>query len=98
MSGFQGDPVYVIAVVSLFILAIIPAKIANKKGYSFLAYYIFGIFFFLFALFISLILKNKNQEHVRGVQVENIEKYEQMYERGEISYNDFVAKKKLLGK
>lgn len=98
MYGFRGEPVYVIAVIFLLILAIIPAKIAAKKGYSFLAYYIFGIFFFLLALFTSLILKNKNQKHVQGVQVENIEKYEQMYERGEISYSDFVAKKKMLEK
>lgn len=98
MYGYHDGLIYTSALIILCILAFIPAKIAQKKGYSFLAYYIFGILSFLFALFVSLILKNKNQEHTQGMQIEDIEKYEQMYERGEISYNDFVAKKRSLGK
>lgn len=82
----------------VLILAAAPAKIAQMKGYSFLLYYIFGILCFLLALVVSLILKDKNQKHIRVNQAESIEMYEQKYERGEISYNDFVAKKKELEK
>ncbi len=98
MYSYQVGFIEVLAVVSLLILAILPAKIAQRKGYSFFIYYIFSICCFLFALFISLILENKNKKHTRANQTEKIEMYEQKYERGEISYSDFVSKKRELEK
>lgn len=41
-------------------LAFIPAQIAEKKGYSKIAFWIFGLFFFLPALIVALILKDRN--------------------------------------
>lgn len=98
MYSFQAGPITIMAIVFLLILAIIPAKIAEKKGYSFLFHYILGILFFGFELILSLCLKNKNKKHVQVDQTESIEMYEQKYERGEISYSDFVSKKKQLQK
>lgn len=87
----------VICFVILLILAFIPAKIAEKKGYSFAFYYIFSICFFPVALISILIKKNKNKKHTTG-DFETLENYEQMLERGEISYKEFTAKKKELEK
>lgn len=98
MYGNEVGPIQVFAVVILLILAVVPAKLAQKKGYSFLFYYIFSIFFFPVAMVTSLILKDKNEKHMRVNQAESIEMYEQRYERGEISYNDFVAMKRALEK
>lgn len=97
MGGFEMGPVSAVALVILLILAFVPAKIAQKKGYSFAFYYIFGVLFFLFALIMSLIIKDRNEKHTFG-DVETIEKYEQMLERGEISYKEFTAKKRELEK
>ncbi len=85
------------ALVILLIFSYIPAKIAEKKGYSFAFFYVFGIFFFPVALATSLVKPNKNKKHTFG-DVETIEKYEQMLERGEITYKEFTAKKKELEK
>ncbi len=97
-GGYSNDVgmIQVLAIVFLLLLAVVPAKIAQTKGYSFLFYYIFSVCFFLFALVVSLILKNKNEKHTQMGQTETIEMYEQKYERGEISYNDFVSKKREL--
>ena len=40
-------------------LAFIPANIAKKKGYSFGGFWVFGFFFFLIALIVSLCLNYK---------------------------------------
>lgn len=87
----------VICCVILLILAFIPAKIAKNKGYSFAFYYIFSIFFFPVALITSLMKKNRNTKHTSG-DFKTLENYEQMLERGEISYKEFTAKKKELEK
>ena len=48
-------------------LALIPAFISKKKGRSFLVFYIFGLFFFVGALIVSVALGDvKNEEKVSG--------------------------------
>lgn len=97
MFPFQND-VQVFGFITLLLIAMIPAKIASKKGYNFLTYYILGCLFLPVTIVTVLLMKNKNKKHTQDDQTENIEMYEKMYERGEISYNDFVAKKKSLEK
>lgn len=50
---------FIALVIIIFLLALIPANIGKKKGYSFAVFYVFGVFAFLPALIVSLIVKNK---------------------------------------
>jgi hypothetical protein len=40
-------------------LAFIPARIAGRKGYSALAFYVFGFFLFLPALIVAIVIRDK---------------------------------------
>lgn len=52
----------VLGLAIIFALAYIPANIAKKKGYGFAGFYLFGLFFFLIALIVSLCLSDKKQQ------------------------------------
>ncbi len=88
-------------------LAIIPAKIASKKGYSFGGFYILGIFFFLIALIVALCLNDKNSqleimqntinskmEHISSA--DEIKKYSDLLAQGAITQEEFDNIKKQL--
>ena len=47
-------------VVIVAALAFIPASIASKKGYSAGGFYVFGLCFFLIALIVALVIKDKS--------------------------------------
>src|ERR671931_86123 len=57
-SGAAGGIILVWFLV-LFGLAFIPATIASNKGYSGVGFYFFGLFFFLPALIVALLMKTK---------------------------------------
>jgi ribosomal protein S14 len=42
--------------IPLLLLALIPAKIASNKGYSFAAFYIFGVFLWLVAIIVAAVI------------------------------------------
>ena len=48
-------------------LAFIPAFIAKKKGYSSVGFYFFGLFLFIPALIVALVIRDKNEEQQRFV-------------------------------
>lgn len=52
-----------VEVLLIFVLAIgvslIPAFIASKKGYSFVGFWLFGVFFFVVALVVALVISPK---------------------------------------
>ncbi len=50
---------FISLVIIIFLLALIPANIGKKKGYSFAVFYAFGVFAFLPAIITSLILKKR---------------------------------------
>ncbi len=50
-----GLPELVI-MIAPFLLAIIPAKIAEKKGHSFVGFYVFGLLLWPIALIVSLVI------------------------------------------
>lgn len=50
---------WVIGLVALFFLAIIPSKIAKKKGYSGVGFYWFGVAAFVPAIIVASVLKDK---------------------------------------
>jgi hypothetical protein len=55
----SSDAALVIFLIVLLGLGFIPASIANSKGYTAVGFYFFGLFFFLPALIVVLILPNK---------------------------------------
>ena len=52
--------VYGVFFFASFFLAIIPSKIAKKKGYSGVGFYFFGLFAFVPAIIVASVLRNKN--------------------------------------
>lgn len=52
---------WIIAVLIYVIAAFIPARIASKKGYNALLFYIYGLLIFVIALLHSIILKDKSK-------------------------------------
>ena len=53
------------------LLAILPAKIANSKGYSAVGYYFFGLLFFLPALIVVLCVEDRNEVAQRETMYQN---------------------------
>lgn len=45
-----------------FLLALIPAIIARGKGRSFVGFWLFGVFFFLIALIVSLVITDGRRD------------------------------------
>jgi predicted secreted protein len=52
----------VIFLIFFILIALWPASIAHKKGYSFIGFYILSIFFWWITLFVVLVLKDKNEK------------------------------------
>ena len=52
--------IWVIAIAACFVLAIIPSKIAKRKGYSGVGFYFFGLAALVPAIIVASVLRNKN--------------------------------------
>lgn len=62
------DPVLAVATISWLIFAIIwiaiafwPARVAGRKGHSFIGYFIFSLFFFPAALLVAYIVRPRRR-------------------------------------
>lgn len=86
-----GQPEITIILVILLLLAIIPARIARKKGYSFGGFYAFGVFFWLIALIVALCIKDKNAGNSQELL-----NYKKLLDEGAITQAEFDAKKEQL--
>ena len=75
----------------LLLLAIIPARIAKKKGYSFPLFYVFGVFFWLVALIVSLVMPDKNANNAS-----ELVSYKKLLDEGVITQEEFDKKKREL--
>jgi hypothetical protein len=51
----------VVGLVFLLVIALVPAVIAQRKGLGFWTYYVFGVLFWVAAVPVALLLKNKRQ-------------------------------------
>ena len=120
MNGMQGttpsSAIYstlIIESIVLFVIlavkvgiALIPANIAKKKGYSFAGFFILGIFFFWIGLIISLCLDDKTvqpnsiiiqkPDNYSSSAADEIKKFKELMDSGVISSEEFEAKKKEL--
>lgn len=103
----------IIEIIVLFVIlavkvgiALIPANIAKKKGYSFAGFFIMGIFFFLLGLIVSLCLDDKTvqpndiiiqkPDNYNSSVADEIKKFKELMDNGVISSEEFEAKKKEL--
>ena len=103
----------IIEIIVLFVIlavkvgiALIPANIAKKKGYSFAGFFIMGIFFFLIGLIVSLCLDDKTvqpndiiiqkPDNYNSSVADEIKKFKELMDNGVISSEEFEAKKKEL--
>lgn len=78
------------------LLAIIPARIAKSKGYSFGGFYAFGLFLFPFALVTAIVMRCKNDQAVSSA--DEIAKYKKLMDDGVITAEEFEMKKSALMK
>ncbi|MBR0403791.1 MAG: SHOCT domain-containing protein [Eggerthellaceae bacterium] len=81
-----GSVVFVL-ILSL-LLAVIPARIAKGKGYSFGGFYVFGFFFFIIALIVALVMKDKNES-----KPDQLLQYKKLLDEGVITQEEFDKKK-----
>ena len=76
------------------LLGVVPARIAKKKGYSFAGFYLFGLFLFIPAVIVALILTDRNAaEAPASSAADEIAKYKQLLDSGAITEQEFEAKK-----
>ena len=86
MKIFGMDLFSVSLLIIVLLLAIIPARIAKGKGYSFGGFYAFGAFFFPIALIVSLLM---NPKHTAN----DLLAYKQLLDQGAITKAEFEQKK-----
>lgn len=78
----------------LFIILPIPARIASKKGYSYIGFLVFAIFFYPIALIVALIIDDKISYKSESDKAEALLKYKQLLDEGAITQEEFDKKKK----
>lgn len=71
------------------LLAIIPARIARNKGYSFAGFYIFGVVLFIAALIVALVIKDRNR-----ISAQEMIDYKRLKDSGVISESEYQEKLK----
>lgn len=82
---------WIILLATMTLLAIIPARIAWKKGYSFAGYYVFGFFLFVPAIIVALLIRDKYQDNIDPA--DEIAKFKALAENGTITQAEFEKKK-----
>ena len=53
-------PFFILGAILWVLIALWPAFIAKKKGYSFLLFFLLSLFFWWITLFVALFMKDKN--------------------------------------
>ena len=88
LNGLDAGSTLFILII-LLLLAVIPARIAAKKGYSFAGFYIFGVFFWLIALIVALVLKPKDVS-------QELLNFKKLLDQGVITQEEFNQKRNQL--
>ena len=60
MTGISGGGLAVLLLLG-FLLGLIPATVAQRKGRSFVGYWLFGVLLFPFALAVALLLPARDE-------------------------------------
>lgn len=91
--GFPEISIVFVIILALA-LAVIPARIAAGKGYSYWGFYAFGVFFFVVALVVALLMKDNGEgEGAKGPTPQDLLAYKQLLDAGAITQEEFDAKK-----
>ena len=87
----------------LALLALIPANIAQNKGYSFGGYWLFGVCFFLPALIVALVIQDKRlvtvptqmaqQQNADRSNPAQIQELKILYDSGVLTFQEYCSKK-----
>lgn len=72
--------------------AMLAGNIAEKKGYSFAAFAVFGVFLSVIALIVAAVLPDKNAEASQS-KAQQIAEYKKLLDDGAITQEEFDAKK-----
>jgi amino acid transporter len=59
MSGFGSTLLGIICLIILLALAFWPARVARRKGHSWLLFFIFSLFFFFPALIVAYLVRDR---------------------------------------
>lgn len=60
LLGFTFDVIWAVIVLMIWIaIAFWPARVAARKGHSFLGYFVFSLFFFPLALLVAYMVPNR---------------------------------------
>lgn len=62
----------IVLYIFVFVFALIPARIGERKGYSFAVFYVFGLFAFLPALITALVVKKRLLSENEGCSEERL--------------------------
>ncbi|MEA2273477.1 MAG: hypothetical protein QOI98_2185 [Solirubrobacteraceae bacterium] len=87
---------FVLFVMVGFVSALIPAVIADRKGHNGLAYFLFGLFAWPFAVGVSLLLQDKNasgNQLAPKDRMEQIERLARLRDSGALTSEEFEAEK-----
>lgn len=94
---------YIITLILAALLGLIPAKIADDKGYSFVLWWFFGFMLFIVAIVAVMFLKDKNAPEQKSYNLpyaqsptDELIKYKELLDKGVITQEEFEAKKKQL--
>lgn len=100
-------PYFILILVIDALFALIPANMAEKKGYSFGLWWLYGWGFFLIALIHVSVIDDKNAPQVTAPQpaylppsnagisaADELRKYKNLLDNGAITEKEFEAKKK----
>ena len=90
IMGMDASAVFVL--VLLLLIAVVPARIAKKKGYSYAGFYVFGIFVWPAALIVALCIKDRNNE-AAAEGANALKAYKELLDSGAITQEEFDAKK-----
>lgn len=61
LLGFTVSTVWAVIILVIWIaIAFWPARVAARKGYSFLLFFILSLFFFFLSLLLAYLMPNKN--------------------------------------
>ena len=86
----------IVIIILYIIICYIPARIAEKKGYSFAGFLCFALFIAFFpALVVALCLDDRKKKD-SNKSAEALIKYKQLYDQGVITEEEFNRKKQEL--
>lgn len=59
-AGIIGGVFWIVWVIIWVLIAFWPARVASRKGYSFILFFLFSLFFFPAALIVAYVVRDKD--------------------------------------